>query len=599
MSARLFAALPLLGAIVLLGAGGAPIYWPLAFAALALASIVLRARWKLETFGALLVMIGGATPAVLWTRATTLEIGLALPITLILLGIAIARSFLAEPRRGFDRLIVGLACIAEGIGVKSALYPYGVVVIALLLLADQAGGVAALRAFARTKRASAILVPLAGALFVAGVVLLPVIDRATNRSFRSLYEGRLRRTAFSAHVRLDQPGLINQNEEIVLRLRGGDADYLRGAVFDSFDGDYWTTSRRPLQPDPDPRTTGDVTWVEAAEPSTWLFAPRAAKITSDTTYKVDGLGTLRPAEPRGATRWAFARAALERIDPPGAQDTTLPVDVVADVRPLALAWTVGARDDRARVDAIASHLVADFTYTLDRPAPPAGTPPLHDFLFVHRTGHCEFFASAFVVLARSLGIPARLVAGFRVVEHNGFGGYAVVRAKHAHAWAEIYVPRADGEARFETFDATPPVETLSATDPRDASAFFDWLKWRARELYDDAVARPERSIAVLGGIVAIALLARWVRRRRAGASGAGALYDEAPEAFVKFEAMLAARGYARKPAETLDELAKRLDEAREVAFAKALRRYAKMRYGPGEASATELSATLKVHAESG
>ena len=71
---------------------------------------------------------------------------------------------------------------------------------------------------------------------------LPVLDRATNRRFQTLFTVRTARTSFTPHVRLDQPGFIRTNEDIVLRLHGAEADYLRGAVFDSFDGTYWSAS---------------------------------------------------------------------------------------------------------------------------------------------------------------------------------------------------------------------------------------------------------------------------------------------------------------------------------------------------------------------
>jgi transglutaminase-like putative cysteine protease len=399
-------------------------------------------------------------------------------------------------------------------------------------------------------------------------------------------------------VRLDQPGFISKNEDIVLRLHGAETDYLRGVVFDSFDGSYWTTSqRRAIGGAALPLPNGERTYVDAAESSRWLFAPRGALLLGDTPWEVDGLGALRSTEPRGSTHWVFAAAEPEALDPPTDDDLQLPARMTAKLRTLALEWTAGAADDHARAEALVRHLKADFVYTLDRPQPPRGTSELFDFLFVHRQGHCEFFASAFVALARAIGIPARLVAGFRVVEHNGFGGYAVVRAKHAHAWAEAFVPRAGGApggSHFEVFDATPAGEpALDETRDRTTSAFLDYLKWSAGALYDAAVASPERSIPVLVSIIAVAFLVRAVRNRRRRAAGGGdAVTDVPPAAFVRFEALLAEQGFVREPAETLEALAARLAEADREALARALRRYARARYGPGVASESDLAKAL-------
>ena len=218
-------------------------------------------------------------------------------------------------------------------------------------------------------------------------------------------------------------------------------------------------------------------------------------------------------------------------------------------------------------------------------------------MFVHRQGHCEFFASAFVVLARTLGIPARLVAGFRVVEHNGFGGYAVVRAKHAHAWAEAYVP-GGGTSRgsgFDVFDATPSgVPTLGEHRPRTVSAFLDYLRTSLGALYDAAVESPERSIPVLAAVIGVALVVRAIRnRRRRKASGGDDVADVPPPAFVRFEALLAEQGFVRDRAETLESLASRLAFADREPLALALRRYARARYGPGVATERDLAEALE------
>ena len=77
--------------------------------------------------------------------------------------------------------------------------------------------------------------------------------------------------------------------------------------------------------------------------------------------------------------------------------------------------------------------------------------PLYDFLHVTKAGHCEFFATAQAVMMRVLGIPARIVNGFRLGEFNDFSGYLTVRQSDAHSWVEGYFP---GPGWVE-FDPTP------------------------------------------------------------------------------------------------------------------------------------------------
>jgi transglutaminase-like putative cysteine protease len=597
LSQRVVAALPFGCVTLLLATGGAPFYWPLGLAALALGSVVVPWRASLTTFGALLWMIAGAAVPVLWVRTTTTEPALGLSAAIFLSSIAAVRLFFqgAVFGRSLDRSLVIFACVAEGIGVRSAAYPYGAVALAASLLVDLGGGFEALRGWARIPRTATSVVTLAALLATFVSLSLPVLDRATHRRFQALFAPRTARTSFTPHVRLDEPGFIRTSEDIVLRLHGAEADYLRGAVFDSFDGTYWSTSTRgaPEQPGLPGAATSARTEVDSVEATRWLFAPRDSRIVSDTEWEADALGALHPVA-RGVKQWAFAPSTGD-VEAPTEFDRTVPPGLAAKLKALALEWTAGVGDDRARARALVRHLHEDFTYTLDRPPTPHGQSALLDFLLVHREGHCEFFASAFVALARALGIPARLVAGYRVVEHNGFGGYAVVRAKHAHAWGEAYVPVASDPTRsaFEVFDPTPAAPSLAESSDRTVAALFDYLSTSLVAFYDAAVATPERTVPALGVAALVALAVRaWRNRRRRGHKVEDDV-DAPPGAFVQFEARLAKEGFVRDRAETLESLAVRLEVGGREPLSRALRRYARARYGAGEVSERHLARALE------
>jgi transglutaminase-like putative cysteine protease len=592
---RILAALPLGSVVLLLAAGGAPFYWPLGLAVLAAASVVVPLRATLTTFGALLWMILGAAVPVMWVRTTATDPPLGLSAALLLSSLAAVRLFFERPLfgRGFDRALVIFACVATGIGARSPAYPYGAVVLVAALLLEIGGGVDALPSWARVPRAAVGVVALSALLATLSALLLPVLDRATNRRFQSLFEGRTARTGFTPHVRLDESDFILTDDDIVLRLHGADADYLRGAVFDSFDGTFWKASAQGARSVPGTTTTGRPTEVDAAEATQWLFAPRGVRIVSDTAWEADSLGALRPNE-RGVKQWAFA-ATSDAVEDPSPLDVRVPPGLEPKLRELALAWTAGVDGNRARARALERHLLGDFTYTLERPPTPHGQSALLDFLLVHRGGHCEFFASAFVALARALGIPARLVAGYRVVEHNGFGGYAVVRAKHAHAWAEAYVPTASDPTRsaFEVFDPTPGAPTLAESQPRTAAALFDYLWTSLVAFYEAALASPERSIPAFGGVAVVAFVVRALRNRRRRGAPTEADVEAAPAAFRQFEARLAKEGFTRDPAETLESFAARLALGGREPDSRALRRYAKARYGARDASEGHLDRALE------
>jgi transglutaminase-like putative cysteine protease len=123
-----------------------------------------------------------------------------------------------------------------------------------------------------------------------------------------------------------------------------------------------------------------------------------------------------------------------------------------------------------------------FVYTLE-PGEGSDTDPVDDFLFDARRGFCEHYASAFVVLLRAAGIPARVVTGYQGGEINPNARYMIVRQSDAHAWAEALI---DGEwRRFDPTAAVAPSRvqvglgaSLPESEPVPLLARLDdsWLK---------------------------------------------------------------------------------------------------------------------------
>ncbi len=121
--------------------------------------------------------------------------------------------------------------------------------------------------------------------------------------------------------------------------------------------------------------------------------------------------------------------------------------------------------------------------------------PIEDFLFKKREGHCEYFSSAMAVVLRHLGIPARVVNGFKRGDFNPTGGYYVVREKDAHSWVEVYI---DGKG-WVAFDPTPSISTsykrnflIALRDTWDAMQF-----WWDRNF---VTYTPQRQITIYFGL---------------------------------------------------------------------------------------------------
>jgi hypothetical protein len=113
--------------------------------------------------------------------------------------------------------------------------------------------------------------------------------------------------------------------------------------------------------------------------------------------------------------------------------------------------TQGKTNTYDKVAAIAAYLgQRRFQYSLDAPALPQ-KQPIDAFLHDVRTGHCELFASAMALMVRSLGIPARVVSGYRGADWSGLDGSYTVREDMAHLWVEVYFIGVG----WATFDPSP------------------------------------------------------------------------------------------------------------------------------------------------
>jgi hypothetical protein len=117
---------------------------------------------------------------------------------------------------------------------------------------------------------------------------------------------------------------------------------------------------------------------------------------------------------------------------------------------LAAQIAASGRNDFDKAAAIENYLRTRFGYTLQLPRS-APKDPIANFLFERKQGHCEYFASSMAVMLRTLGIPSRVVNGFRSDEFNDLTGNYVIRARDAHAWVEAYFPGYG----WHTFDPTP------------------------------------------------------------------------------------------------------------------------------------------------
>lgn len=125
------------------------------------------------------------------------------------------------------------------------------------------------------------------------------------------------------------------------------------------------------------------------------------------------------------------------------------------IETLANQVTRNQTSDLGKITAVETYFQDNYRYSLDQKAFPSNRDKLTYFILEKPPAHCEFFASAAVVLLRFNGIPARYVTGFATDEMDSEQDYYVARNRDAHAWAEAYDSNAK---KWVIVEATPGTE---------------------------------------------------------------------------------------------------------------------------------------------
>ena len=331
-------------------------------------------------------------------------------------------------------------------------------------------------------------------------------------------------TGFSDRVQLGRIGQIQQSNGVVMHIQiDGDSQgrydlYWRGVALGVFDGSSWSSPREQYvlgrridgsfavpafgtglanasTPSslPVPRPSRMIHYRVLMEPigtNVFFLAPWARSVSGayrmlsvDAGAAVYNLDNQRPITRYEANSDISAPSPTElraaQQDYPAELSAVylrLP-DLDPRIPKLAGQIADSASNNYDKAVRVESYLKTHFGYTLQLPQAPV-KDPLADFLFERKKGHCEYFSSSMAVMLRSLGIPARVVNGFRSDEFNDLTENYVVRAKDAHSWVEAYFPRYG----WVHFDPTP---AGSAGIPQgwgramlylDAASSF-WREW--------------------------------------------------------------------------------------------------------------------------
>lgn len=349
------------------------------------------------------------------------------------------------------------------------------------------GGTSGPRAHPRAARASAwsgLFALQAAVLAVIAAILLPTVIPGLSEPVFVSPTGNRPGIGDAGPISIDpfaslRRDLVDNPDREVLRYTtdSESSDYLRLIALDDFDGVTWRAAdvavRLPLTDDlgppdtkvtrlrefatsiaisdldnaqlPVPYAASAVTSIGEPLDDRWSWDPQARTVggigvsSSGATYAV----TAYELDPTRAELRDATRRAPDRLLP----WTALPSGITPDLARIAEEVTEGATTPYAQAQALVEHFTktGGYSYSTQVITPP-GADPLQSFLD-ERIGYCQQYAGTMALMARSLGIPSRVVIGFTSGQEITDGEF-VVQARNAHAWPELWMSGI-GWVRFE------------------------------------------------------------------------------------------------------------------------------------------------------
>ncbi|HUL63050.1 MAG TPA: DUF3488 and transglutaminase-like domain-containing protein [Burkholderiaceae bacterium] len=409
---------------------------------------------------AMLPLLGGAAGAV-WLQHGTL-LGREAGVTFLLLLMALK---LLEMRARRDVIIVIFLCffilLTEYLfsqGLPVAVLTVAAIILLFFVLVSANLVEQDLPAARKLRLVGLVLaksLPLAAAMFL-------LFPRVSGPLWGLPGDTIGNRTGLSESM---SPGSISrllESNEIAFRAQFRNAPprndqlYWRGPVLGYFSGRFWAPLRvRAVSPPPldlrgDTSMATDYTVTLEAHQRDWLFALEMAALPTG-----DPLGPRFTPEAQMLSKQlinervryhlvSYTRFAIGLNETPESLREWLQLPEGFNPRTREFAQELRRQVPQDAADApqrlvfaLLDHLRrGGYRYTLEPPL--LGKNSIDEFLFDTRLGYCEHYASAFVVVMRMLGVPARIVTGYQGGELNPVDRFLTVRQSDAHAWAEVW-----------------------------------------------------------------------------------------------------------------------------------------------------------------
>jgi hypothetical protein len=289
---------------------------------------------------------------------------------------------------------------------------------------------------------------------------------------------------------------------------------------------------------------------------------KGRKYKVKSTFPVYDLPKMRKAAPLAQEAEDDIRFRLSRY-------LQLPKECPEELVTQADELTKGNGNWFEKTEKIADYLRHTYKYSYDKHHEDSDDPLRTFFLEdPDKNGDCKDFATALILMVRSVGIPARMVCGFSPGALNSVNGYHEVKLKNWHSWTEVYIP----ESGWVPFDATPA--GYLPDKPREKSYDLDSLQnQKNQELEQLAPPKQDQKETkpavtwqqITGGLIAAVILGvclfflikaiiKAIKKAKENASG----HHPAKKILKKVETALKRWKVVRLPQETGPEFSRKV-----------------------------------------
>ncbi len=274
-------------------------------------------------------------------------------------------------------------------------------------------------------------------------------------------------TDIGGHVELGYTG--PGDKAVVMHVRSRIASYWRGAVLTEYDRVGWLpavnrvslvneTTNEFVVPDSDLRNLNSswysqTFYILVDQPNAVFTGYKPGRLYLPDSSQVSlSRGTVyRAVSPQ--PRLNPVRLRLDSVNTTDVVNLRQP-EVTERVSELARDIVAGATSGYEKVARLEEFFHTNYAYSLDVGPLTTGKDPVDVFLFERQSGYCAQFATAIAVMARDLGIPARVAVGYLPGRYDALSGTYTVRAGDAHTWVEVNFEIAG----WVPFDPTPRPE---------------------------------------------------------------------------------------------------------------------------------------------